>query len=114
MRSVRDARIGIIGLGDVGLPLAVEFGKHYPTVFDLEKERVAELEASHHSTLEVTSQELHRLVRTTRTLLAPLKGASETVGSVLKKGDASSTADPNAVVFDIKHVLPREQSDGRL
>ncbi|HVJ30202.1 MAG TPA: Vi polysaccharide biosynthesis UDP-N-acetylglucosamine C-6 dehydrogenase TviB, partial [Gammaproteobacteria bacterium] len=59
MRSVKDTRIGIIGLGYVGLPLAVEFGKRYPTVgFDIKKDRIAELESGTDSTLETTSEEL--------------------------------------------------------
>ena len=59
MRSLNDTRIGIIGLGYVGLPLAVEFGKHYPTVgFDIKKDRIAELERGDDSTLETTSEEL--------------------------------------------------------
>jgi len=112
--SLSDTRIGIIGLGYVGLPLAVEFGKHYPTVgFDIKKDRIAELERGVDSTLETTSQELKAAKHLTystdrnaladcntyivtvptpvgtnnRPVLAPLKGASETVGSVLKKGD---------------------------
>ncbi|MBN2887286.1 MAG: Vi polysaccharide biosynthesis UDP-N-acetylglucosamine C-6 dehydrogenase TviB, partial [Chromatiaceae bacterium] len=48
------ARLGILGLGYVGLPLAVEFGKHYPTLgFDINAERVAELRAGHDRSLEV-------------------------------------------------------------
>ena len=59
MRSLQDARIGVIGLGYVGLPLSVEFGKHYPTVgFDIKKSRVAELESGNDSTLETTPEEL--------------------------------------------------------
>ena len=114
LRSVQDTRIGIIGLGYVGLPLAVEFGKRYPTTgFDIKAARIAELKSGKDSTLETTTEELasaKRLTFTTdknelakcntfivtvptpvgknnRPLLAPLKGASETVGSVLKKGD---------------------------
>ena len=114
MRSVKDTRIGIIGLGYVGLPLAVEFGKHYPTVgFDINKDRIAELARGEDSTLETTSEELEGAKQLTfatdrktladcntfivtvptpvgknnRPVLTPLKGASETVGSVLKKGD---------------------------
>ena len=114
MRSVQDTRIGIIGLGYVGLPLAVEFGKRYPTTgFDIKAARIAELKSGKDSTLETTTEELasaKRLTFTTdknelakcntfivtvptpvgknnRPLLAPLKGASETVGSALKKGD---------------------------
>jgi UDP-N-acetyl-D-galactosamine dehydrogenase len=114
VRSLEDTRIGVVGLGYVGLPLAVEFGKHYPTVgFDIKTGRIAELKSGKDSTLETTSEELasaKQLTFTTdrnelakcntfivtvptpvgknnRPLLAPLKGASETVGSVLKKGD---------------------------
>jgi UDP-N-acetyl-D-galactosamine dehydrogenase len=114
LRTLKDTRIGIIGLGYVGLPLAVEFGKRYPTVgFDIKAGRIAELESGKDATLETTSEELasaKHLTFTTdksalancnafivtvptpvgknnRPLLAPLKGASETVGSVLKKGD---------------------------
>jgi len=114
LRSVKDTRIGIIGLGYVGLPLAVEFGRHYPTVgFDIKKDRIAELGRGEDSTLETTSEELKAAKKLTfsterkalaecntfivtvptpvgknnRPVLTPLKGASETVGSVLKKGD---------------------------
>ena len=114
MRPIKDTRIGIIGLGYVGLPLAVEFGKHYPTVgFDIKKDRIAELKAGKDSTLEASPAELksaHRLSFTTdlkdlkacrvfivtvptpidnykRPDLTPLVKASETVGKVLKKGD---------------------------
>jgi UDP-N-acetyl-D-galactosamine dehydrogenase len=52
-------RIGVIGLGYVGLPLAVEFGRRFPTVgFDINEARIAELEAGQDSTLEVTPEEL--------------------------------------------------------
>ena len=45
--DINKLRIGVIGLGYVGLPLAVEFGKTYVTVgFDVKAERIAELEAS--------------------------------------------------------------------
>jgi UDP-N-acetyl-D-galactosamine dehydrogenase len=114
LRSVKESRIGIIGLGYVGLPLAVEFGKHYPTLgFDIKKDRIAELEKGNDSTLEATGDELRAakllkystdrkalaecntfivtvptpVGKNNRPVLAPLKGASETVGSVLKKDD---------------------------
>jgi UDP-N-acetyl-D-galactosamine dehydrogenase len=114
VRKLDDTRIGIIGLGYVGLPLAVEFGKRYPTVgFDIKEGRVAELAAGKDSTLETNSEELRAakklkfstqksaladcntyivtvptpVGKNNRPLLNPLKGASETVGSVLKKGD---------------------------
>ena len=57
--DINNLRIGIVGLGYVGLPLAVEFGKKYPTVgFDIKTDRVAELEGGTDSTLECSSEEL--------------------------------------------------------
>jgi len=114
LRSLKDTRIGIIGLGYVGLPLAVEFGKHYPTLgFDINKARIAELMRGEDSTLETTGEELRAANHLTystdrealkacntfivtvptpvgknnRPVLTPLKGASDTVGAALKKGD---------------------------
>jgi UDP-N-acetyl-D-galactosamine dehydrogenase len=114
LRSIKDTRIGIVGLGYVGLPLAVEFGKQYPTVgFDIKQDRFAELVRGNDSTLETTTEELRAaqqlkfstdrqalaecntfivtvptpVGKNNRPVLTPLKGASETVGSVLKKGD---------------------------
>ena len=59
MNAVADVRIGVIGLGYVGLPLAVLLGKLYPTVgFDISEERISELHAGRDSTLEVTSEQL--------------------------------------------------------
>ena len=52
-------QIGIIGLGYVGLPLAVEFGKISPTVgFDIQSSRIEELNQGNDKTLEVTADEL--------------------------------------------------------
>jgi UDP-N-acetyl-D-galactosamine dehydrogenase len=114
MPGLRNCRIGVIGLGYVGLPLAVEFGKHFHTVgFDIKPQRIAELKAGKDSTLEATRAELKsatRLKFTSRIAdlktcrvfivtvptpidnykrpdLTPLVKASETVGQVLKKGD---------------------------
>jgi UDP-N-acetyl-D-galactosamine dehydrogenase len=114
LRSLKDTKIGIIGLGYVVLPLAVEFGKQYSTVgFDIKTGRIAELKAGKDTTLETTGEELASARNLTftsdkselgkcntfivtvptpvgknnRPVLTPLKGASETVGSVLKKGD---------------------------
>ena len=107
-------RIAVIGLGYVGLPLAVEFGKHYATVgFDISAARVAELKRRRDSTLEVPKEELRaarQLCYTTepaalkrcdfyivtvptpidkykRPDLGPLIAASQTVGKALSKGD---------------------------
>ena len=100
--------------GYVGLPLAVEFGKHFETVgFDIKAARIAELRRGKDSTLEVDAAELAAAKHLTFTRsrgpegaagvfivtvptpideykrpdLTPLRGASETVGQVLKKGD---------------------------
>ena len=53
------ARVAVVGLGYVGLPLAVEFGKLRPTLgFDVLKERVAELQRGHDRTREVTPADM--------------------------------------------------------
>lgn len=57
--NLENIKIGIIGLGYVGLPLAVEFGKKFPTLgFDINQKRVNDLLTGHDFTLEVTSDEL--------------------------------------------------------
>ena len=107
-------KIAIIGLGYVGLPLAVEFGKHFDTLgFDIKLTRIKELRAHRDSTLEVEPAELKAAKRLTfsgnpRDLgrsnvfvvtvptpidkhnqpdLSPVISASRIVGGVLKKGD---------------------------
>jgi len=112
--NLRKCRLGIVGLGYVGLPLAVEFGKRFETVgFDVKRSRIAELEAGRDSTLEASRAELKAARQLTFTSdvtalkrckvfivtvptpideykrpdLTPLIRASESVGSVLKKGD---------------------------
>src|ERR1017187_9030830 len=114
MFNLRKWRVGIVGLGYVGLPLAVEFGKHFETVgFDVNPERIRELKAGRDSTREASPEELRsasRLQFTTglqdlkpcgvmvvtvptpidqykRPELTPLIRASESIGEVLKKGD---------------------------
>ena len=114
MRDIANARIAIIGLGYVGLPLAVEFGKQYDTVgFDINAARIAELKEGRDSTLEVEPEEFALATRlrfsaqldaicdcnvyivtvptpidaAKRPDLTPLVKASEAIGSVLKRGD---------------------------
>ena len=126
MNELAQVRIGIIGLGYVGLPLAVEFGKIYPTIgFDLNEARIDELRRGTDATLEVSDEELreaHLLeftaedqhIRTCNVFIVavptpidaakrpnfkPLEGASRTVAKVLKKGDVvvfESTVYPGA------------------
>ncbi|MGB3457327.1 MAG: Vi polysaccharide biosynthesis UDP-N-acetylglucosamine C-6 dehydrogenase TviB [Litorimonas sp.] len=130
-----DRRIAVIGLGYVGLPLAVEFGKSRAVMgFDINEGRVAELVSGHDSTLEVDGPELAeaRHLRFTTDLdairdcdtyivtvptpvndhrqpdLTPLRKASETVGSVLKAGDVviyESTVYPGATEEDCVPIL---------
>ncbi len=131
----RGCKIGIIGLGYVGLPLAVEFGKRYDTVgFDMKSERVAELNAGHDSTLETEEADLQaatRLICTDKLAdmescdvyivsvptpiddhqrpdLSPLLSASRSVGQVLRKGNVvvyESTVYPGATEEDCVPIL---------
>jgi len=113
MLRLRKCRIGVVGLGYVGLPLAVEFGKHFETIgFDVNPQRIAQLRKGRDTTLEVTRAELRAAERLTFTTdlqrlrrcrvflvtvptpidgykrpdLTPLVRASESVGAVLSKG----------------------------
>ncbi len=124
--DINKLRIGIVGLGYVGLPLAVEFGKQYPTVgFDIKAGRVEELGQGIDGTLECSSDELAEAAQlvyssnaedladcnfyivtvptpigdSNRPLLTPLKGASSTLGGIIGKGDIvvyESTVYPGA------------------
>ncbi len=135
--NTNDRTIAIIGLGYVGLPLAVEFGKRRKTIgFDINGPRIAELKAGHDRTREVEPTELAQATQLTYTAdlkdirdaqiyivtvptpidahkrpdLTPLLKASETVGQVLKKGDIviyESTVYPGATEEDCVPVLER-------
>lgn len=61
---MKDCSIAVIGLGYVGLPLAVEFAKKYPvTGFDINKSRVSDLRSCHDFTLEVSTENLMSVVK---------------------------------------------------
>lgn len=61
--NLDSTKIAIIGLGYVGLPLAVEFAKKYPTVgFDINKKRIDELQKGHDHTLEVADEDLQKVL----------------------------------------------------
>ena len=124
--NAKDTRIAVIGLGYVGLPLAVEFGKRYLTTgFDINRSRIAALISGHDSTLEVDTAALESAAHLSYTTdvdklktcniyivtiptpidihkrpdLSPLEKASETVGKVLSKDDIviyESTVYPGA------------------
>ena len=71
------ARIAVVGLGYVGLPLAAAFGRHVPVIgFDISEAKIAELERGHDSTGELTSDELAATQISYTTDAACLKDAS--------------------------------------
>ena len=126
MLQLSELKIAIIGLGYVGLPLAVEFGKKVPVMgFDIHQKRIDELQSGQDHTLEVSPEELKlaTLLSYTTNLqqladcnlfivtvptpidefkqpdLTPLVKASESIAKVLKKGDVvvyESTVYPGA------------------
>jgi len=64
MNKLNNPKIAVIGLGYVGLPLAVEFGKKFPTVgFDINTSRVTELQSGHDHTLEVDDNDLKEVIQ---------------------------------------------------
>ena len=124
--DIKNLRIGVVGLGYVGLPLAVEFGKQYPTVgFDIHAGPCRRTRGGTDTTLECSSEELAEANHLTytadvddiadcnfyivtvptpigdgnRPVLTPLRAASTTLGNVIKKGDIvvyESTVYPGA------------------
>jgi UDP-N-acetyl-D-galactosamine dehydrogenase len=130
-------KLAVVGLGYVGLPLAVEFGKKRPVIgFDINTRRIEALKAGHDHTLEVSDAELAEAAQLTYTAdraelgkanvfivtvptpideykqpdLTPLVKASETIGAVLKRGDIviyESTVYPGATEEDCVPVLER-------
>lgn len=107
-------KIAVIGLGYVGIPLAVEFGKQFPTIgFDINLDRIQELKKGFDRTLEMSSDDLESSKQLSYTMsvkdledcniyiitvptpinnknlpdLTPLRKSSEAIGSVLSKGD---------------------------
>ena len=126
MFELEDVKIGMIGLGYVGLPLAVEFGKKMPVVgLDIDSGRIAELKSGRDSSLEVEPEELASASQLTFTAnpddladcnvyivtvptpiddykrpdLTPLESASRSVGNLISKGDIviyESTVYPGA------------------
>jgi UDP-N-acetyl-D-galactosamine dehydrogenase len=138
--NLQKCKIAVIGLGYVGLPLAVEFGRKYKTVgFDINNKRVQDLHEGVDSTLEVLNEYLSESLnnnlfsvtsdkskisdcnifivtvptptdKNNRPVLSPLLKASETVGSVLKKGDIviyESTVYPGVTEDECVPVLEK-------
>lgn len=127
MVDIVERKLAIIGLGYVGLPLAVEFGKKRPVMgFDINQNRIHALKNGHDSTLEISTEELNesRFLSLTSNVaeiafcnifivtvptpidehrqpdFTPLIKASETIGSILKNGDIviyESTVYPGAI-----------------
>ena len=137
MRDMDNVRLGVIGLGYVGLPLAVEFGKVMPTVgFDINAQRIAELREGVDRTLEVEPELLAQathmsfesdlealrgcnvyIVTVPTPIdasrcpdLTPLRKASETLGQVISQGDVviyESTVFPGATEEECIPVIER-------
>lgn len=137
MDSLSDTKLAVIGLGYVGLPLAVEFAKQREVLgFDINESRIDALRAGHDATLEVSDDELREaqglrysanaqdlaacnvfivtvptpIDEHKRPDLTPLIKASETIGKVLKKGDIviyESTVYPGATEEDCVPVLEK-------
>jgi UDP-N-acetyl-D-glucosamine/UDP-N-acetyl-D-galactosamine dehydrogenase len=135
--QIQDVKLAIVGLGYVGLPLAVEFGKKRPVLgFDVNAQRIRELEQGRDHTLEIEPSELAQATHLTfsgdpaqlakanvfivsvptpidqykQPDLTPLVGASETIGKILKRGDIviyESTVYPGATEEDCVPVLER-------
>ncbi len=135
--KLEDIKLSIIGLGYVGLPLAVEFGRIRTVVgFDINQQRIDQLKAGRDLTLETTQKELAAAIQLSYTTklddlrpcncyivtvptpidaykrpdLTPLIRASETVGKVLKKGDIviyESTVYPGCTEEDCVPVLEK-------
>ena len=140
MITLDDTRIGVIGLGYVGLPLAVEFAKKFPVLgLDINSARVAELRSGQDSSLEVSPEELAATTNIEYTDrpsdlascnvyivtvptpiddykspdLRPLISASRTVGEVIGRGDVviyESTVYPGATEEDCIPII--EQVSG--
>lgn len=135
--NLKDTKIAVIGLGYVGLPLAVEFGKNRPTVgYDINAARIADLNAGHDTTLETEASDLSAAnhLKFSKTLddlrdcnvyivtvptpvdahkrpdLTALLKASETVGRVISRGDVviyESTVYPGATEEDCIPVIEK-------
>jgi UDP-N-acetyl-D-galactosamine dehydrogenase len=138
MFDLEKVHIGVLGLGYVGLPLAVEFGKKFPTIgLDINEARVEELRSGQDSSLEVDPEELKAVPHLTYTSnlddlkpcnvyivtvptpinnhkqpdLRPLISASHALGKVLKPGDIAvfeSTVYPGATEEDCVPIMEAE------
>ncbi|RTZ40650.1 Vi polysaccharide biosynthesis UDP-N-acetylglucosamine C-6 dehydrogenase TviB [Candidimonas sp. SYP-B2681] len=135
--EIQDVKLAVVGLGYVGLPLAVEFGKkRWVLGFDINARRIAELKSGQDHTLEVDTHELAEATNLSFTSepthlaeanvfivtvptpideykqpdLTPLIRASESIGKVLKRGDIviyESTVYPGATEEECVPVLER-------
>ncbi|GAB3508473.1 nucleotide sugar dehydrogenase [Emticicia fontis] len=136
--NLNNVQITVIGLGYVGLPLAIEFGKKYSTVgFDINQQRMDELKKGHDRTREVEKSQFAESVHLSfssniedirnsniyivtvptpidnfkKPDLKPLLSATKTVGTVLKKGDIviyESTVYPGCTEEDCVPILEKE------
>lgn len=136
--NIRESKIAVVGLGYVGLPLAIEFGKKITTIgFDINQSRIDELKSGNDNTLEVESEEMLEatMISYTSALsdiadcnifivtvptpideykrpdLTPLEKSSTSIGQILKKGDIviyESTVYPGATEEVCMPILEKE------
>src|ERR1041385_1305627 len=137
MRTLEQEKIAVIGLGYVGLPVALSFGRKLPTVgFDIRQRRVDELKRGHDETMEVTTEQLQAAEKLELTAdptkladctffivavptpidsnnrpdLGPMLSASKTIGPHLKKGDVvvfESTVYPGVTEDECGPILDK-------
>ncbi len=112
---LKDVRIGVIGLGYVGLPLAVYLARHFPVLgFDIDKERVAELSGGVDRTREVTEEEFAQAAQITYSAdVASLKEANFYIVTVPTPVDQAKRPDLSALVA-ASHVVGTVLSPGNV
>ena len=113
--ALKDVRIGVIGLGYVGLPLAVYLARHFPVLgFDIDKERVAELSQGFDRTREVTEEEFAHAAQIAYSAdVASLKDANFYIVTVPTPVDQAKRPDLSALVA-ASHVVGTVLSPGNV
>ena len=97
MISENNTRIAIIGLGYVGFPLAVEFGKFYKTIgYDINKDRIKELLGGFDSTKEVDSDDIKKSTKLSYV------------------SDIKAFGKKDHILYDVKYLFNSKDVDGRL
>lgn len=108
MKDTSHLKIAVIGLGYVGLPLAVEFGRKRSVLgFDINPRRIGELSSGKDSTLEVSSEELKTASVYDGIILAVAHDQFRKMGSAIIRELGKS----QPILYDLKYLLPQYASD---